>query len=132
MALRNKRRHDAIQERDNKRRDAYSGSENRRRFDPGTSGPRKSKKQRYENALVIDLDNGQRSDYNFSTFDDADASQASTGQLSPKASTEIPINSTTYYNPEPNQAISEFIDSVVNLPVHPEDDPLHPVEEMQE
>ena len=44
----------------------------------------------------------------------------------------IPINSTTYYDPKPNRAISEFIDSVVNLPVHPEDELLHPVKEMQE
>ena len=71
----------------------------------------------------------QESDYAFSSFDDTGTSHASTSQLLSENTTEIPTNSTTYYDPKPNQAISNFI---INLPIHTEDEPLPPVEEMQE
>ena len=51
----------------------------------------------------------------------------------PEATTELQVNAAAYYDTEPDPAISNFIDSVVNLP-HPsvEEDSLHPIEEMQE
>ena len=73
----------------------------------------------------------------FSNFDDTGTPHASTSQPLSEATTELPVKSTTYYNPEPNQAISDFIKSVVtgHLPVHTQDEPLLallPVKEMQE
>ena len=133
MAMRTKRWRDAFQERDNKRRDAYLGHGNKRRFGSDTnSGPRRAKKQQYDNAF-IDLDD-DRSEYTFGSF--GGPSQASTSQVLSKATTgtELPVNATTYYDPEPNAAIAGFIESVTSLSGQSktEDVALHPAEEMQE
>ena len=80
------------------------------------------------------MDDGQRSEYTFGSFDGP--SQASTSQVLSEATTttELPVNATTYYDPEPSAAIAEFIGSVTSLSGQPEaeDEALHPTEEMQE
>ena len=131
--MRTKRQRDTFQERDNKRRDAYLGHGNKHRFGSDTnSGPRRAKKQQYDNAF-IDLDD-DRSEYTFGSF--GGPSQASTSQVPAEATTgtELPVNATTYYDPESNAAVTEFIKSVTSLSGQPEteDEALHPAEEMQE
>jgi hypothetical protein len=131
MALRDKKRRDAIQERKNKTHSLFDkpGSyKNRSLFDKPGSYSKKRKHYNYHDddyeSVVFDLGHESSAAFSISDFDNIP--HASTSNLIPEQTTSVAVASASFFpallEQDPSQ--SEFLDSLAILPIHGEDETL--------
>ena len=93
----------------------------------------KQRHQQDERFILNSDDDGASSHFTMGTFDSPPYTVHQSTPEPTATPTEIPVASALFYASEPDSSLSEFIETIANLPAQGEENPLQGhVEEMQE
>jgi hypothetical protein len=117
MAIRDKKRRDAIQERKNKTNSLFNKPES-------YSKKRKYRQDDDYDPIIFNL--GNESNAAFTLHDFHGTPHASTSNSISEQTTSVAVASASFFPAlvEPNPSQTEFFDSLANLPIHGEDETL--------